>query len=509
MKSKLLNIQTKIFILLLAVFSVSCSKGFEDLNTPPTSTVTIDPGIILAKVQRDGNFLQGNQTANCTLGSWIQYWNSSTNLPTSRYVFAHGDWSGYYYSIMNIAQIRNDLLKDQENTTAGRTKLAIAKIVEIDLWQYVTDMFGDIPFSESALGANNLIVQPKYDTQEFIYTKLIQDLDAAIANLNADDDSYGSYDLYYGGDVTKWVKYANSIKLRLGMRLKYVDPVLAKSTVEAALSQPLIASNSDNAELQTNTDYTSSYNPLLNHFVGGSSDLRYLAHAIVNQLVTTNDPRLPYIASPTATSVAEGTPAYQGKPVALTDELSVGINNSDYSTCSTLTFFSLEYNQVNPIPYYAYTYSEVCFFKAEAALEGWGGLTPDQAEGFYQDGIRAAMALEPYNITTIPQDYIDSQFSLAGLTSEEKLEKIMTQKWIMFFGRSYSAYAEWVRTGYPKLTPGPNPGSTNGQIPRRVGYPSDEILLNEANYNEAVSRMSDGDSYTSKVWWDAKPGNTK
>lgn len=504
MKTKVFTTYIKFIAVFLVVSVISCTKGFEELNTPPTSSVTINPGIILAKVQRDGNFNQGNQTANCTLGSWIQHWNSSTNLPTSRYVFQHGSWSSYYGYIRNLAQIRNDLLAGKEDSPEGRTKLAIARIVEIDMWQYITDMFGDIPYSESALGEENLITQPKYDTQEFIYKKLISDLDAALGNLNASDESYGTYDLYYKGDVAKWVKYGNSVKLQLGMRLKYADPQLAEETVSEALSQPLISSNSDNAMVVTNTDYTSSYHPLLNHFVGGSPDLRYLAEALVAKLVETNDPRLAMIVAPTANSVKAGVPEYKGKAVALTDALSVGINNDDYSQASNQTYFNLAFNQSTPIPYYVYTYAEICFYKAEAALEGWGGLTPDQAEGFYQEGIRAAMALKPYSITTIPQEYIDSEFSLAGLSSEQQLEKIMTQKWILYFGRSYSAFAEWRRTGYPKLTPGPNPGSTNGQIPRRVGYPEEEILLNYDRYTEAISKMSDGDSYLTKVWWDKK-----
>lgn len=504
MNNKFKIFQAKAFMVFLMTFVLSCTNGFEELNTPPTSSTTIDAGILLAKVQRDGNFIQGGQTANCTLGSWIQYWNSSTNLPTSRYVFAHGDWSAQYGFIRNLSKIRTDLLKGKENAAEGRTKLAIARIVEIDMWQYITDLFGDIPFSESASGEDNLITQPKYDTQESIYRKLISDLDAAINSLNASDVSYGSYDLYYGGNVEKWKKYGNSIKLQLGMRLKYVLPELAKTTVEAALNQSLITSNSDNALIVTNTNYTSSYNPLLGQFVGGSSDLRYLAEAFVSTLVTTNDPRLTKIVAPTANSVKAGKIEYKGKPVAQTDDQMVGIINDNYSTAATTTYFNLAYNQSNPIPHYVYTYAEICFYKAEAALEGWGGLTPSQAEGFYQDGVRAAMALKPFEITNIPQSYIDAEFSFIGLTSEQKLEKIMTQKWILFFGRSYSAYAEWRRTGYPKLVPGPNKGSTNGQIPCRVGYPSEESILNEPNYLEVVNRMSNGDSYTSKVWWDKK-----
>ncbi len=503
MNRKLLYIQTKLLMALILMSAMSCTKGFEELNTPPTSSTYIDAGLLLAKVQRDGNFIQGAQTANCIRGSWVQHWNSSTNLPTSRYVFSQGNWSGNYGYIRNITQIKNDLLLGQEDTPEGKTKLAIAKIVEINLWQQITDLYGDIPFSESALGEDNLIPQPKYDTQEFIYNTLIEDIDDAIGNLSSSDESYGAYDLYYNGDVEKWKKYGNSVKLQLGMRLKYVDPVLAEKTVKEALNQPLISSNSDNALISTNTDYTSSYNPVLLQFVGGSPDLRYLAEALVSTLVNTNDPRLTYIAAPTASSVKAGTLEYVGKEVALTDDLSIGIINDDYSTASELTYFSLDYNQSNPIPCYVYTYAEICFYKAEAALEGWI-YTPDQAEGFYQEGIRAAMALEPYEITDIPQSYIDGEFSFAGLTSEQKLEKIMTQKWILFFGRSNDAFAEWRRTGYPVLTPGPNPGSTNGQIPRREGYPSEELLLNEANYLDAVSKMSDGDSFVTKVWWDAK-----
>jgi len=178
-----------------------------------------------------------------------------------------------------------------------------------------------------------------------------------------------------------------------------------------------------------------------------------------------------------------------------------GIIKDDYSTASMTTYFNK--TLATPIPAYVFTYADVCFFKAEAALMGWGA-TPAEAEKFYQDGIRAAMAMQPYNITTIPQAYIDAEFSLAGLTSEKQLEKIMTQKWILLFGRDYEAYAEWRRTGYPVLTPGPNQGSTNGTIPRRAVYSSLEALLNTDNYKAAVSGLSNGDSYLSKVWWDQK-----
>jgi len=492
----------QIFIGLICILT-SCTSNFEETNTPPTSTTEVDPGIVLAFAQRSGKFKQGIELANCTQGSWVQHWNAGNNFPASRYINTRFSWGEQYNYIMNLSQIRTHLLKGQENSPEGRTRLAIAHIVEIDHWQSLTDAYGDIPFSESALGEKDLITHPKYDSQEAIYNGLITAINEAIGKLNTSDISYGSYDLYYQGDVSKWIKYGNAVKLQLGMRLKYSNPELARTVVSEALNGPIISGNEDNAKINTSTTYTSSYHPVLYHNVVGSVDHRYLGKTFVDHLVGTKDPRLTYLADPTANSIKAGTPEYRGKIPAPTDDEVIGVINDDYSTVSK-TYFGLEYNGSTPIPYYVYTYSEVCFYKAEAALEGWGGLSPDQAEGFFREGVSAAMALEPYFITEIPQEYIDAELSFTGLTSEQKLEKIMTQKWILLFGRSYDAFAEWRRTGYPQLTPGNNKGSTNGEIPRRLLYPNDEVLLNSENYSDIVNRMSNGDSYMTKVWWDCK-----
>lgn len=150
------------------------------------------------------------------------------------------------------------------------------------------------------------------------------------------------------------------------------------------------------------------------------------------------------------------------------------------------------------------SYSDLCFYKAEAALLGWAGLQPGDAEAFYRDGIKAAMKVDPYNIPDADiTTYLDNEGTLSG-TEEEQLEKIMGQKWISLFMRHYEAYAEWRRTGYPKLIPGPNQGVTNGTIPRRGVYSGTERFRNPDEYNAAAARMSNGDSYLSKVWWDKK-----
>lgn len=498
------SIYRKVLVLTAGLLLGGCTKNFSDLNTPPTTVTNIDPALLLSKVQKDAAFSEGTETANIQVGSWVQYWAGGLVAPTSRYIQQPDNnmWAAHYTLLRNLGQIRNQALKGKENDPTGRTKLAIARILEIFIWQRLTDLFGAVPFSQTTEDAADVNNKPVYDSQESIYEHLIADLDAAIANINASDLSYGNADFYYKGATDNWKKFGNSLKLRLGMRIKYAAPQLAEKTVREAMSQPLFSDNKDNAAVPTFNDaQTTNANPILAQFISGSPDLRYLASAFVATLNDKHDPRLTFIAAPTVNSKNSGTPVYKGIGVALTDALLSGIIKDDYSTASMTTYFNK--TLATPIPAYVFTYADVCFFKAEAALMGWGA-APADAEKFYQDGIRAAMAMQPYNITTIPQAYIDAEFSLAGLTSEKQLEKIMTQKWILLFGRDYEAYAEWRRTGYPVLTPGPNQGSTNGTIPRRAVYSSLEALLNTDNYNTAVSGLTRGDSYLSKVWWDQK-----
>lgn len=495
---------TYTLLLSAGILFSGCTKDFEELNTPPTSVTDVDPGLLLSKAQKDAAFVEGNERANIEIGSWIQYWAGGQVAPVSRYIQQPTDlvWSAHYTLLRNLGQIRNQTLKGMEEMPSGRTKLAIARIMEISVWQRLTDLFGAVPFSATTEDASDVESKPAYDSQEAIYTALITDLDAAMGKLTSTDLSYGNADFYYKGNSDKWKRFGNSLKLRLGMRIRFANPTLAEKTVREAMAQPLLLSNSDNAAIPTYNDaQTINMHPILQQYISGSADLRYLAEGFINTLKNTNDPRLPFIAEATVNSKKAGMPSYSGIGVALTDAQLLGVIKDDHSTASLSTYFNKSLS--TPIPCYVFTYADVCFFKAEAALLGWGATTA-QAEGFYQDGIRAAMALLPFNITTIPQGYIDAEFSFTGLSDEEKLEKIMTQKWIMLFGRDYEAFAEWRRTGYPVLTPGDNPGSTNGTIPRRAVYSSLESLLNTTSYNAAVTGLTQGDSYLSRVWWDKK-----
>lgn len=495
---------TGIFFALTILFLMgSCTKNFEDLNKPPTSITSIDPALVFSRVVKDGTFAEGGELPNNKFGSWIQHWAGGQVVPVSRYIESAEDaiWEQHYSIIRDLHQIDIEL-KGKEEDPSARTKLAIAKIYEISIWQRLTDLFGDIPFSEVSKGPTDIMVTPKFDTQESIYTQLIADLDQAMAKLNETDASFGTADFFYNGNAKQWRKFANSLKLRLGMRIRYANPTLAKSTVESAMGKPewLFSSNQDNAKVPTYIDAQPvNMNPMLNQYLRGSADLRYLASALVDKLNELEDPRLSLLAAPTVTSVQEGKPAYVGLGAALNDaDLSKVIRNN-YSTASLNTWFNQKFE---PIPFFAFTFSEVAFFKAEAALLGWGA-SPIDAEGFFLEGVKAAFDLSPYKISVLPGSYLGS-LSFTNLSDTQKLEKIMTQKWIHLFGRNFEAFAEWRRNGYPVLVPGSNMGSTNGVIPRRAIYSVRESQLNGEHYKEAVSRLSNGDSFLSKVWWDKK-----
>ena len=493
------HIHIVIFLVTILLNLTSCTRNFEEINTPPNSSVTIDAEFLFTSAQVGIIRSECSEYSNNMFGSWIQHWGGGPLFSPSRYIPEQiaWIWDSYYDRLKNFGLIRNDILAGLENDPKGRTKLAIAKIMEIYAWQNLTDMYGPVPYSESTLPLDELIRQPKFDSQESIYQSLITDLDRAIAQLNDGDESYGAADLFYDGDVTMWEKFGNSLKLRLGMRMKYVDNTLARSTVESALSSPLISSNDENADLPTYNEEAVSRHPTLRQSEQGSPDYFYLAEKLVDVLLAKNDPRMPFIGDYTKTSVEEGNPEYKGIKVAETDDYYSSVIRDHFSQISSKTYF----NQDMEIPLHAFSYAEVCFFKAEAALEGWGSMSDADAEQWYQEGIKAAMAMEPYNIAEeeIPVDYITAEFSLAGLSKEEKLEKIMTQKWIMLFVRNIEAWAEWRRTGYPTLVPGP---SGEGAIPRRLIYPVQESVLNSDNYNSAVSTLTNGDAYQSKVWWD-------
>ncbi len=470
----------------------SCTKDFDEINTNP-NLITEDV------VKINGLFTQVvANSATGTFGGRVGEFINFTNPGDGFRLFFDYDYEGFfkgYYTgyLSNISEIIR--------LTSGNDKLsnknAIAKIYGVWLWQTLTDRFGDIPFSQAVLGFENTILQPAYDTQESIYKQLFTNLKDATAQLSDDPgkESFGSADLIYGGNVDLWRRFANSLRLRMAIRVRYKDQALAQSNIGEVINAPLITADNQSAKLLSEANASANqgyYNPFRYMIdISYSNGLR-LGFTPVELLKTKNDPRLAIYFNPsTLGSVWRGSPVNRG----------TGQNTDRYSTDS-LSLVG-DFFRTQQFRYNLLSAAEVSFLKAEAALFGLSG--GGDAQVLFQEGIQNAMKM--YNVVQA-----DINTFLAGPagtlvgTNEEKLKQIIEQKYIALIFQGDEAWAEYRRTGYPLIWIGNDDTNTGGTIPRRLTYPLNEYFINETNVTGAAGRLQGGDELTSRVWWDAKPG---
>jgi len=251
----------------------------------------------------------------------------------------------------------------------------------------------------------------------------------------------------------------------------------------------LSESNAQNALLNTiDGPLTSNRNPLFDDPT--NSYPLWASFTTTDNLKRLNDPRLSKFASP----ATDGVSGYRGRPIAL------GTNEKTYSEENTAVLPAFFREAVHPI--IVFNAAETYFLKAEAVN---AGLISGDAQDLYEKGIQASMeqyAVDPAAIT----NYLASPATILSGTEEEKLEQIIVQKWLAIYFQSAEAWTEFRRTGYPRIWTGSDKGNTNGDIPRRLTYPLDEYAKNETHVKEAAGRLSGGDNYMSRLWWDKKPG---
>lgn len=485
------NIKSKLIAFaLIATLCNACTKNFDKINTNPTliTDSIIQPSMLLTAVLKNSIF---SSYANTTFKEYANYYTNEA----SGTIFQNQDWSSpfsdYTGDLSNISEV--------VRLTAGKPELvnenAMARIWKVWLFHQLTDAYGDLPYTEALLGLDKAINQPKYDTQKDIYTSMLNDLKDAVAQLNTDPalSSFGAADILFGGDVEHWKRFGNSLRLRLAIRVRYADAALAQQHISDVLTAPLIDDNSWNATLTTiDGDDVNNRNPLYNDYVNSNAYPVFIGFTVTQELLKRDDPRLPIFADKANIPAA----GYRGRPMTLR-----GDQKPRYGLDSTAKYTMFFQEPVFTI--IVMNAAEVYFLRAEAAL---ASLSSEDAEEMYQQGVRKS--LEQYNVASSDiDDYMSSPAgSIGSGTDEEKLENIIVQKYLAMFNQSREAWAEFRRTGYPKIWTGGDLGSTNGNIPRRLTYPASEYNRNSSNVKEAVSRLSGGDDMMSHVWWDAKPG---
>ena len=397
--------------------------------------------------------------------------------------------------------------------------LAVGDITRVAAVHRVTDTFGPIPYSK--LGEDGNLVAP-LDTQKDVFTLMIAQLDAAVAALleHRTETFSANADKIYGGSVIRWIRLANSLKLRLAMRMVYADPASAQRYAEEAVAEAaggVLSGNDDNALIQATNN---PHRVIMYEYNGGDSRI---AADITTYMNGYADPRRPFYFTESTFTEADGVTAngfygirLGGDPIA--SDLAHKYSNMVVESSSKMIWMNA---------------AEVAFLRAEGALRGWnmGGT----AESFYNEGI--ALSFEQWgagsaasyvaDATSVPQPYADplNLYNYTGAVSditikyddaadfETNLERIITQKWIANFPLGNEAWADFRRTGYPRLMPVPVNKNTSqvpaGTFPRRLTYPQEEYRENGANVSAVLSDLSPAvDLMSSRVWWDCNP-NTK
>ncbi len=515
------NIKNIIWSLVVISFMARCTSNFEDINTSPDSPDKIErpelllPGLqsSVAKQYFDNAWWCGN-----IFGDYYQFEYIGRFGPA----FAPTGTVEYYYESVRSAQRMIELAHEQDKKYLE----GIGWILKSWMYQVMTDVYGDFPYSEAQKMATDGIVYPVYDTQEEIYYDLISKLESANELLATTiEQEPVANDLMFSGDVMKWRKFANALRLRMLMRISNktgvkIDVAGKLQELVSGSSNPLPESNTDNAVFQY-IDQEGNHAPTYYKTPAEYNESRFMTLTLVNNLTGLNDRRIYAYAAPTRASVDAGNPAFVGLPNCLNagDEIAFNGGNSYNSTQSAL-FTPRSVDPVKApgtaIQTIFLAYSEVQFNLAEARERGL--ISTGDAATYYRNGILASFEYWknriPDNFTNpgkadLQLDASDPYFNQPTVqytgSSTEKLNKIYLQKWISLFYCGLEGWSEWRRTGIPtqiSVNP-PNGYQSNSVIsewPRRITYPSFESTYNAANYKQAVERQGE-DNLTTRVWW--------
>jgi hypothetical protein len=534
------------YLIVLATILVgfsSCTDSFEDHNRNPygvTDSLKKADWIYLKAY-----FPQMEQSIyyNNSGGNWE--WQIAQNLnsdlfggyltPPTPYnndknninYFMMEGWNGFALGLYN-----NNIMKPWLNVkklTYDQKKFldvyAVALILKVEGMHRCTDLYGPIPYSKYGAGT----VTSEYDSQETIYNQFFAELDEAVgyldAHLNGPESTVnrlGAADLIYKGDYSKWIQWANSLRLRLAIRISKVNPAKAKLEGEKAMANAygVIERNSQNINVPT----ANMGHPLaVVAYDYGDSRMSADMESILSGL---KDPRIGRYF----TKATDSDPNINGKYRGIRQGIYMTSKDLRVKYSNVGEIYNMNNRYVTPIT--LMTASEVYFLRAEGALRGWSNMGGTPAQ-LYQAGVETSMgqwdvsgaAKYLDDATSTPSNYVDYKNSKynapaashvtvkwdESASDEVKLEKIITQKWIAMFPEGAEAWSEFRRTGYPKLLPIAE-NNSNGEISstvmiRRLRFPQDEYNTNKSEVEKAVKLLKGAkDSPGTQLWWDTNTG---
>ena len=464
----------KLKTIILAVFIsfTACDTvDFGDTNIDPNNPSNPVPSLLLTNVQRG----MSGYIASTTSNLYVQYLSNGQYDEESRYQTLNWDTNGAYALLEDIKSIIsvNTNPETQESARAygsNGNQIAAATILRVWYFQMMTERWGYLPYSEAnSVDFNNLAEtsKPKYDSQEEIYMGLFAELDTALSSIDSGNGPDG--DILFGGDMTMWRSFGNTIKMVMALRLSKADPTTGRTKFNEALSGGAISSNANNLQYTYLSEDTND-NPWQDRFESRRDYL--MSDVFVDALIGTGtntapeDPRLPMMAE-----LSTNGAVYVGAPYGQSNSAT-----DDYS------FITDNIINKGDAPLMIYTYAEVLFARAEAAAMGW---TTENAASLYDQAVNASMA--QWGVSTADA----TAYLLANPYSN--VNDIAYEKWVSLFLQGYNSWAEWRRfkamgtESRIGLVAPPNLLSNANGIPQRHGYSATAASLNEANYNAAIS----------------------
>jgi len=475
---------------------ISCDEHFKEINTDPNEPSSTSTSFLLSNAQKYMMDYTWDEWFNGRRGNQLaQYWASNQYSNESRYALratiTNSYWGNFYarslQDLQEVIRLNETAPEDYVGFGANENQIAIAKTLQAWLYQNMTDCWGPIPFSE-ALNAGETSF-PKYDTQEEVYTGLLSMLNEAINAFDVNDNSVQG-DLIYGGDIALWKKFANSLKMRVGIRMADASPTTAATAVSEAIASGVFTSNADNALFQYQAGAPNN-NPIAEDYKTRNDFAA--SNTMVDELNRLGDPRVGFYYAPTVNGAT-----YVGEVYGLSEANAALTANDDISQRNSQVL-------AETAPGIYLDYAQVEFMLAEAAERGISGA--GAAETHYNNGVTASMQYWDVNgtlsATDISNYLAQATVNYTTLSGTETWKQIIgRQKWIALYMQGIQGWAEYRRLDFGILQM-PADGTLDGLgIPTRMKYPLDEQTLNGAKYTEGVSQLGGADDQDTKLWWD-------
>lgn len=497
------NWQKKLSVAVIAALALgagACDDGLAEINENPNAPTDVPAQYLLPQATQS--------TVEQFYGTWFnleftglfaQHWAKIQYIDEDLYDLRPATidswWTTLYASSLKDWQT----IIDKGQATGIVNHEATGRTMKAFTGHIMTDIWGDIPWSQALQGdAEEPITTPAYDAQEDIYDALVANLDAALALFDPAARTWGAEDLIFQGDIAGWMRFANSLKLRLAVRVSDVDPGQATTWINEVLASPagLITSNAQNAALVF-LESQPNQNPLYENWVGGRDD-HAVSATLIDMMLALDDPRLPVYAEPAASDgqfrgMVNGTFEADLPPINTLSRIGEHWR-SHTNTAAAAT------------PAYLLTAAEVHFLLAEIAQQSLVaaplGMT---AAEHYNAGVTASLQMwdgaDGVNITATD---IATYLAQPGVAYNGTLERIIEQKWLALYTNGPEAFAEVRRTGFPDEVQA-RAAHAYPFVVGRVPYPDVEQSLNAGSLAAANSAQGIDGTYTGLVWWDTTP----